>query len=90
MLLTEVEAKKIKCHSAPPAVAQGPMGQVQLIQPQCQGSGCMAWRFTVHTRRENNEDRPRGFCGSVQCGPNEADVEFNPNPAPTSGLVSAR
>jgi hypothetical protein len=62
MLKTETEARRSQCRHVEPVVQVSQAG-MRITFHACSASDCMAWRTTVHTKIENREARPVGFCG---------------------------
>ena len=80
MLTTEVEAKRKNCRQVPAMVIPDGRGGITVSTMNCSGPECMAWRWTVHSKIENREARPVGFCGMVPFAPIKDDFGFGDAP----------
>jgi len=79
MLLTDVEAKRKQCRVVPAVGVQSNSG-FTFVTPNCLGSECMSWRWSIHTKIENRRVEPIGFCGMVTWGPRKVDMDMGDRP----------
>ena len=78
-LVTEVEARRKQCRLIPSFVIPKQDGPSP-ITFNCCASDCMAWRWSTHTKLENMEARPIGFCGLVGIAPRAVDFDLGDAP----------
>lgn len=76
---TEAEARRSQCRHVDPVV-QVAQGSMRITFHACSASDCMAWRWTCHTKVENREARPVGFCGREPTAPVEHDFGLGDRP----------
>ena len=88
MLATEMEAKRKQCREVPALVVPDGRGGIAITSPNCQATDCMAWRWSAHTKIENREARPLGFCGKVARDPVKFDLGLGETPVNANAVLN--
>ena len=89
MLTTEVEARRKQCRMVNAVALPNGAGGITVSTMNCSGPECMAWRWTVHSKIENREARPVGFCGMVPFAPIKDDFGFGDEPINAAEVLEA-